>query len=74
MKAKVRVALIPSGLLWTCPQCGQPFDGQREMADHVRLDHDGTDVRCNDCGAVVARNRIGSYRKWICSARMEISA
>ena len=74
MKAKVRVSLVPFGFSWTCPQCGQRFDGQREMAGHVRVEHDGTDVRCFDCGAVVARNRIASHRKWICAARTEMSA
>lgn len=64
----------PLGLSWACQQCDQPFDGQRGMADHVRIEHDGTDVRCFDCGAVVARNRIGSHRKWICPARTEMSA
>lgn len=74
MKGKMRIPLVPCHFLWTCPRCRQRFDGQREMADHVRVEHDRTDVRCLDCGAVVARNRIGSHRKWICSARMEIGA
>ncbi|HVB56740.1 MAG TPA: hypothetical protein VNE63_09965 [Candidatus Acidoferrales bacterium] len=64
----------PLGLSWPCQQCGQPFDGQRGMADHVRIKHDGTDVCCFDCGAVVARNRIGSHRKWICPFRVEVRA